>query len=114
MLQDTAVTINGVARKISRMNFIPIGHISLDAQNPDAKTIGLDLPSERVFWIKSFYVARSLQGMGIGRATMDEVEAIAVREPLCAKTLMLDTVQKDDQKREQFAMIVYGGIPKVS
>jgi hypothetical protein len=33
---------------------------------------------------------------------MDEVEAMAVREPLLAKTLMLDTVQKDDQKREEF------------
>jgi hypothetical protein len=35
---------------------------------------------------------------GIGRAAMDEVEAMAVREPLLAKTLMLDTVQKDDQR----------------
>jgi hypothetical protein len=45
---------------------------------------------------------------------MDEVESMAVREPLQAKTLMLDTVQKDDQKREEFAIATYGGVPKVS
>lgn len=45
---------------------------------------------------------------------MDEVESMAVREPLLAKILMLDTVQKDDQKREDFAKVTYGGIPKVS
>lgn len=45
---------------------------------------------------------------------MDEVESMAVREPLLAKILMLDTVQKDDQKREDFAKVTYGGISKVS
>jgi hypothetical protein len=40
----------------------------------------------------------------------DQSEAMAVREPLLAKTLMLDTVQKDDQKREEFANATYGGL----
>jgi hypothetical protein len=44
---------------------------------------------------------------------MDEVEAMAVREPLFAKTLMLDTIQKDDQKREHFAIATFGAVPKV-
>jgi GNAT superfamily N-acetyltransferase len=114
MLQDTAATINGVPREPTKENFIPIGHISLDSKNPDAEHIDFDLPAENIFWIKSFYVRKNIQGQGIGRATMDEVEAMAAREPLLAKILMLDTVQKDDQKREEFANITYGGVPKVS
>lgn len=114
MLQDTATTINAVPRRPTKKSFTPIGHISLDSKNPDAEHIELDLPAENVFWIKTFYVKQSIQGQGIGRAAMDEVEAMAVREPLLAKILMLDTVQKDDQKRKEFANATYGGVPKVS
>ncbi|KXG48764.1 Acyl-CoA N-acyltransferase [Penicillium griseofulvum] len=114
MLQDTATTINGVPREPTKENFVPIGHISLDSKNPDAEHIDFDLPAENIFWIKSFYVRKTIQGQGIGRATMDEVEAMAAREPLLAKILLLDTVQKDDQKREEFANVTYGGIPKTT
>lgn len=44
---------------------------------------------------------------------MDQVEDMAVREPLLAKTLMLDTMHKDDQKRDDFALDQFGYIPKV-
>lgn len=44
---------------------------------------------------------------------MDQVEEMAVREPLNALTLLLDTVQKDDQLREEFAIVSFGGVPKV-
>lgn len=113
MLQDTATALNAFPRQPTKESFVPIGHISLDSKNPDAEHIGLDLPSENIFWIKSFYVGHAIQGQGIGRATMDEVEAMAVREPLSAKTLMLDTVQKDDQNSEEFANAAYGSVPKV-
>jgi GNAT superfamily N-acetyltransferase len=113
MLEDTATTINTVPRQPTKEKFIPIGHISLDPKNPEAENIGLDIPSEDVFWIKTFYVKQSIQGQGIGRAAMDEVEAMAATEPLLAKTLMLDTVQKDDQKREDFAKAFFGAVPKV-
>jgi GNAT superfamily N-acetyltransferase len=113
-LQDTATAINTVPRQPTEESFIPIGHISLDSKNVEAEHIDLDLPSKNVFWIKTFYIRQHIQGQGIGRAAMDEVESMAVREPLQAKTLMLDTVQKDDQKREEFANATYGGIPKVS
>ncbi|CAI7664206.1 uncharacterized protein N7487_005021 [Penicillium crustosum] len=114
MLQDTATTINAVSRQPTKESFIPIGHISLDSKNPDAEHIELNLPAENVFWIKTFYIRRTIQGQGIGRAAMDEVESMAVQEPLLAKILMLDTVQKDDQKREDFAKVTYGGIPKTT
>ncbi|KAJ5130545.1 uncharacterized protein N7515_006584 [Penicillium bovifimosum] len=113
ILQDTATSLNAVPRQPTGKAFIPIGHISLDSKNPDAEHIDLDLPSDNVFWIKTFYVSRTIQGKGIGRAAMDEVEAMAVREPLLAKTLMLDTVHQDDQKNEEFARAT-GGAPKMT
>lgn len=112
-LEDTAVTLNAVPRQPTKESLFPIGHISLDSYSPDVETFDLDIPSNGVFWIKTFYVDQSIQGQGIGRAAMDQVEDMAVREPLLAKTLMLDTMQKDDQKREDFALDQFGAIPKV-
>lgn len=113
-MSDTAISLNAVPRDPSHQSFIPIGHISLDTKNPDAADLELEIPSDSVYWIKTFFVQHSLQSKGIGRAAMDEVEAMAVNEPLLAKTLMLDTVERGDQLREEFAKATYGGIPKVS
>lgn len=79
--------------------FYPIGHVSLDEDNLDAKDFGLDLPATGVYWIKTFYVSQALRGKGVGRAAMDMIEAMAVEEPLCAKTLALDTMHRDDALR---------------
>jgi GNAT superfamily N-acetyltransferase len=103
-----------VPRQPSQESFIPIGHISLDSKNPEAESIDLDIPSDGVYWIKTFFVLHSLQGNGVGRAAMDEMEDMAVREPLLAKTLMLDTVERSDQLREDFAKATFGDVPKVS
>ncbi|KAM5346971.1 hypothetical protein ACJ41O_009976 [Fusarium nematophilum] len=77
----------------------PVGHISLDADNVDAERLNIDLPTENVYWIKTFYVSKALRSKGIGRAAMDTVESMAINKPLLAKTLALDTVQKDDARR---------------
>ncbi|KAB8279105.1 hypothetical protein BDV30DRAFT_232984 [Aspergillus minisclerotigenes] len=96
----------------TQADFIPIGHISLDSKNKKAEKLDLDISSDNVFWIKSFFILHNLQGKGIGGATMNEIERIATQEPLCAKTLMLDTVERGDQLREEFAKATYGGVPK--
>jgi hypothetical protein len=44
---------------------------------------------------------------------MDEVESMAVKEPLCATMLMLDVIPGEDQMREEFALATYGKLPKV-
>ena len=44
---------------------------------------------------------------------MDEVESLAAREPLNAKCLVLDTVHRDDQLKEDFAKAFWGAVPKV-
>jgi GNAT superfamily N-acetyltransferase len=113
-LADTAVSINAATRQPTQADFIPIGHISLDLRNKKAEKMDLEIPSERVFWIKTFFILHNLQSKGVGRAAMDEIEKIAVREPLRAKTLMLDTVEREDQLREEFARATYGSVPKVN
>lgn len=45
---------------------------------------------------------------------MNEVEAMALLEPLCAKTLMLDTLLSEDQRNPVIADPIFGGVPKVS
>lgn len=80
----------------------PIGHISIDTGNPAAKHLDLDLPDSGVYWIKTFYVSHVLQSKGVGRAAMDMIETMAIKEPLFAKTLALDTVHKDDQIKPEF------------
>jgi GNAT superfamily N-acetyltransferase len=113
-LIDTAVSINAATRQPTQAEFIPIGHIALDSKNQKAKKIDLDIPAVKVFWITSFFVLPHHRGQGIGRAAMDEIERIAIQEPLCAKTLMLDTVEGKDQLREEFAKVTYGRVPKVN
>ncbi|TQN65263.1 hypothetical protein CSHISOI_10208 [Colletotrichum shisoi] len=42
---------------------------------------------------------------------MDMVESMATSEPLCARTLMLDTVSKEDQLRKESAVVAAGKLP---
>ncbi|KAK9372528.1 uncharacterized protein V1513DRAFT_451977 [Lipomyces chichibuensis] len=92
---DSATSFGGMPRLLpdSPYSFIPVGHISLDSEHPDPS---LANPSEGLYCISTFYISRALQSCGLGRAAMDTVERIAIEEPLCAKTLALDT-----QAREQ-------------
>ncbi|GKZ21058.1 hypothetical protein AbraIFM66951_008255 [Aspergillus brasiliensis] len=109
-IQDTALSINPVPRNPSHHSFIPIGHISLDSENPDTnESIQLDdIPtSHAYYWIKTFYVIQAVQSQNVGRAAMDQVEEMAVREPLNA-------VHAEDQLREEFALVTYGRVPKVA
>ncbi|KAK6223552.1 hypothetical protein QIS74_03496 [Colletotrichum tabaci] len=108
---DTAQSIRAVSRTPRETPFHPVGHISLDVDNPHAKRLNLPIPKENVYWIKSLYVSFALQSAGIGRAAMDMVESMATSEPLCARTLMLDTVSKEDQLRKESAVVAAGKLP---
>ncbi|KAF9878427.1 hypothetical protein CkaCkLH20_03919 [Colletotrichum karsti] len=113
-LKDTASSIRSTPRTPTETAFIPVGHISLDVDNPAATRLALPIPAENLYWIKSLYVSYALQSSGIGRAAMDEVEAMATREPLRARVLMLDTVCKEDQHREEMVAQVQGRPPAMS
>ncbi|GKZ35235.1 hypothetical protein AbraIFM66950_005829 [Aspergillus brasiliensis] len=111
------IHLNAVPRTPSHTTFIPIGHISLDSENPDTnESIQLDdIPtSHAYYWIKTFYVIQAVQSQNVGRAAMDQVEEMAVREPLNARSSLLDTVHAEDQLREEFAIVTYGRVPKVA
>lgn len=60
--------------------------------NPGADKVNLDIPKDGLYWIKSFYIEHAFRSQGVGRAAMDIVESMAASEPLCARTLGLDTV----------------------
>jgi GNAT superfamily N-acetyltransferase len=98
-LIDTAESLRAKPRTPSHTKFYPVGHISLDDSNDKPGNFVLDLPAEGVYWIKTFYISKALRSKGIGRAAMDIVESMAIDEPLCAKTLALDTAEKEMQKR---------------
>jgi len=66
------------------IQFIPVGHISLDSTCDDPTKCD-------AYMISSFYISFALQGNGIGGAAMDSVEQMAASEPLNAKTLLLLT-----------------------
>jgi GNAT superfamily N-acetyltransferase len=102
-----------VSREATQKEFVPIGHISLDARNIGVEKVGIASSAPGLFWVKSFFVSGALQSKGIGRAAMDEVELMATREPLLATTLMLDVIPGEDQMREEFALATFGSIPKV-
>lgn len=45
---------------------------------------------------------------------MAAAESIAISKPLCARTLVLDTVYKEDQMREDIALAHWGALPMVN
>lgn len=103
--------MRGAARKPSQTEILPIGHVALDKEHPDAAKLGLPLPTEGAFFIKSLYISRALHGLGLGSTTMDMVERVATDEPLNAKHLLLDTLLEDDARDEEIAMAYTGGPP---
>ena len=80
---------------------------------PAAEQLDLDMPATGAIWIKGLYVSHALQGSGLGNSAMDALEDLVTKEPLCARTIMLDTVSKKDQLNKEFAANFYGYIPKV-
>lgn len=97
-LADSAISLGGKSRSPTHSQFSPIGHISLDSVNSSPE---LGDRSKGLYSINTFYISRALQSSGIGRAAMDEVEAMAQREPLNAKTLALLTVANDFPERDE-------------
>lgn len=113
-MQDTAKTLRARPRDATGRTFNPVGHISLDDDDPTVADLGLNLAKEGVYWIKCLYVSTSIHGGGIGRQAMNKVEVEATEPPLNAHFLVLDTLHKDEFQREDFCLAYYGGAPKVS
>ncbi|PVH78353.1 hypothetical protein DL98DRAFT_516832, partial [Cadophora sp. DSE1049] len=101
-LQDTAPSYGGKPRTIPlpQQSFIPVGHICLGLAPAH-----YDDPKEPFvtgsYWISNFYVSRALQSSGLGRAAMDTAEKIATSEPLNARMLGLNAINKVDPGCEE-------------
>ncbi|KAF4970999.1 hypothetical protein FSARC_2102 [Fusarium sarcochroum] len=113
-LVDTSKSLLGKPRTPTNANFLPIGHISLDVHDPAyAEKLGLSVPENGSYWIKSLYVSYILQGLGIGGAALNIAERMATEEPLNARHLLLDTVHHDDQTDKEYSLATYGELFKV-
>lgn len=76
----------------------------------------LDLPSEGVIWATTLYISFPLRGYGLGRSTMRQVEATAVRAPVSARVMVLDTQKGASQMSEEVVKLMYEdrGLPTPS
>ena len=92
-MTDSAIIFGGQSRLPTNTSFIPVGHISLDRQYEEPEKVADDNLGEGVYWISTFYISKALQKYGLGRAAMDFVEEMAIREPLNAKSLGLSTAR---------------------
>lgn len=101
-LVDSAIFYGAKPRivPLPQRTFIPIGHICL-GRITDYEARGFVKREEGLYWISNFYVSRALQGNGLGGAAMDTVENLAISEPLCAKSLGLNAINKNDPGREE-------------
>lgn len=93
-LRDTAKAVCLTPREPTLKEFVPIGHVALGTHVPEEDD-KLNLPSEGVFWVHYLYVSYSLHGHGFGSATMDQIESVAVQEPLNARIMVLSTIEKE-------------------
>ncbi|KAH7117282.1 hypothetical protein B0J13DRAFT_571188 [Dactylonectria estremocensis] len=113
-LVDTSETLLGKPRTPTQTTFLPVGHIALNIHDPPYYTkLGLTVPEQGSYWIKSLYISYILQGLGVGGAAMNIAERICMEEPLNAKHLLLDTVHHEDQQNKEYAMATYGELFKV-
>ncbi|KAF5868602.1 uncharacterized protein Bfra_012249 [Botrytis fragariae] len=102
-LVDSANFFGGILRDIPspQRTFIPIGHICLGPPSENYLNLGYVPKTEGFYWISIFYVSRALQGTGLGKTAIDTIENIAISEPLCAKTLGMNAINKVDPEREE-------------
>ncbi|KAI9648542.1 hypothetical protein NHQ30_003178 [Ciborinia camelliae] len=113
---DSAISFGGKPRDIPspQRTFIPVGHICLGPPSENYLNLGYVPKTEGFYWISNFYVSRALQGSGLGKAAMDTVENLAISEPLYAKTLGMNAINKVDPVREEKYKALDLVIPPVS
>lgn len=115
-LVDSAISFGGKPRDIPSPQriFIPIGHICLGPPSENYLNLGYIPKTEGFYWISNFYVSHALQGGGLGKIAMDTVENLAISEPLYAKILGMNAINKIDPEREEKYKALGMTIPPVS
>ncbi|KAG5984804.1 hypothetical protein E4U55_003169 [Claviceps digitariae] len=106
-LVDSATRLGTTTLTPSRKEFIPIGHIAMEAFPDRNEALGLPLST---YWVKSL----ALQSSGLGRNAMDQLERAASSPPFNCTFLALDTIRADAQKSEELLRGLYDdrGLPR--
>ena len=114
-LLDSASSFGAKPRAIPlpQRSFTPVGHICLGPPSANNVKLGSTENTTGMYWIANFYISRALQGSGLGSAAMDTVESLATSEPLCAKVLAMNAINKDDPGREEKYKALGLSIPPV-
>lgn len=113
-LSDTSTSIFRTPRTPTNEDFIPVGHVSLEWK-PETNN-QLDLPTHGVIWATTLYISFPLRGCGLGRSAMRQVEATAVRAPVSARVIVLDTQTGASQMSKEVVKLMYEdrGLPTPS
>lgn len=104
-LRDTAASLMRLPRAPTSEAFTPVGHIGLEWKPEFDKTLGL--PAEGVVWPVLLFISLPLRGYGLGGSAMRQVEDVAAREPVSAKTLVLDTQKGSSQATAEMVKLLY-------
>lgn len=105
-LQDTAGALWKEPRTPSGATFVPVGHVALERDDGSVLT-SLTEPPEEILWVKHLYISWAAQAGGLGRSAMDQVEALATRDPVNAKVMVLDTMKKEFQASDEWKKTFY-------
>ncbi|TGO52562.1 hypothetical protein BOTNAR_0320g00050 [Botryotinia narcissicola] len=91
-LIDSATTFNALPRTPPSPphSFLPIGHIALEVQ-----------PSSSTYKISGLYISGAMRSLGLGRATMDTIEALASSPPISARKLLLEVIANEYPGKEE-------------
>ncbi|KAG5915742.1 hypothetical protein E4U53_004423 [Claviceps sorghi] len=92
-LVDSATRLGTATLTPSLEEFVPVGHIGMEAFPDRNKALGLPLST---YWVKSL----ALQSCGLGRSAMDLLEQAASSPPFNCAFIALDTVRSECQKSE--------------
>ncbi|KAI0166017.1 hypothetical protein GGR57DRAFT_496294 [Xylariaceae sp. FL1272] len=93
-LHDTCKGSNLLLHK-SVGDFIPVGHVALKKDATPDLTGHAEKhlpPDAKFYWITSLYVTDALQGLGLGRSAMYQLESLVARSTTKETLLILDTI----------------------
>lgn len=96
-IYDTATTQWKLQREPSSRPMRPIGHVALDLRPLTDQRLGFssNKQEEIIVWVAGLYVSHTLQGSGLGKEVMRQVELLARQQPLNATCVMLETMPRE-------------------
>lgn len=107
-IYDTATTQWQHPRTPSSRPMNPIGHVALDLRPDTDQRLELLADGETIVWVAGLYVLHQLQGTGLGREVMQQVELLARQQPLNATWIVLETMPREQYLTSLLIKRAYG------